>query len=92
MSTESKNKSLGQGIDEVIAALNGLDAASQITAIKAACDHLKIDLPEKTAACQGQGGGANTPKRRRIGDHLTWYRNSSRHQSTENREAAGKRG
>jgi hypothetical protein len=68
MSTETKSKSLGQAIDEVIAALEGLDAPSRVTAIKAACEHLKIEGFANTMGKQNQGGdgggggvGNNTP-------------------------------
>jgi hypothetical protein len=58
MSTENKPKSLGQAIDEVIAALDGLDATSRPIVIKAACEHLKIEGFGNAAAGQNQGGGA----------------------------------
>jgi len=37
-------KTLGQAIDELISALSSIDESSRITAIHAACDHLKIRL------------------------------------------------
>lgn len=37
-----KQKSLGQAIDELIQALEPLDETSRVTAIRAACEHLKI--------------------------------------------------
>ena len=37
-------KTIGQAIDELIGALSSIDEASRITAIKAACDHLKLEL------------------------------------------------
>src|SRR5438128_572123 len=40
-----KQKSLGQSIDELIQALEPLDETSRVTAIRAACEHLKIVLP-----------------------------------------------
>lgn len=39
-----KPKTLGQAIDELIAALSSIDEGSRMTAINAACDHLKLDL------------------------------------------------
>ncbi len=39
-------KTLGQAIDELIRALGPLDEPSRLTAIKAACEHLKIPLVE----------------------------------------------
>jgi len=39
-----KPKTLGQAIDELIAALSSIDEESRVTAINAACDHLKLDL------------------------------------------------
>lgn len=65
MSTETKSKSLGQAIDEVIAALEGLDAQTRVTAVKAACEHLKIEGFANAAGKQdqrgssGSGGGVN---------------------------------
>jgi len=38
-------KTLGSAIDEIVTALEGLDEMSRATAIKAACDHLKLALP-----------------------------------------------
>ena len=37
-------KSIGTAIDELIAALDPLDATARLTAIRAACDHLNIPL------------------------------------------------
>ena len=39
-------KTLGQAIDEIVHALGPIDAPSRITAIRAACEHLKIRLSE----------------------------------------------
>jgi|SRR5438552_16372683 len=36
---------LGQAIDQIIEALSELDQQAQITAVQAACDHLKIHTP-----------------------------------------------
>src|SRR5438270_2029220 len=40
---------LGQAIDQIIEALSGLDQQAQITAVQAACDHLKIHTPTRPA-------------------------------------------
>lgn len=49
MEHPTKNpKTIGQAIDELIAALSSLDEGSRITAIKAACEHLKLELFPKT--------------------------------------------
>ncbi len=37
-------KTIGQAIDELISALGSIDSGSQITAIRAACEHLNIPL------------------------------------------------
>jgi len=42
--TTETRKTLGQAIDELIQALEPLDDASRVTAIQAACGHLKIAL------------------------------------------------
>ncbi|HLI29751.1 MAG TPA: hypothetical protein VKV79_01470 [Terriglobia bacterium] len=39
-------KTLGQAIDSIVEALKSLDGSSQLTAIRAACDYLKIQAPE----------------------------------------------
>jgi len=41
----SQSKTLGQAVDELISALGSIDEASRVTALKAACDHLKIQMP-----------------------------------------------
>ncbi|HEY2975957.1 MAG TPA: hypothetical protein VGJ48_25815 [Pyrinomonadaceae bacterium] len=43
-------KSIGQAIDQIIHALSSLDDASRVTAIRAACEHLKIKPPESLGA------------------------------------------
>src|SRR5438045_6103909 len=43
-------KTLGQAIDKIIEALEGFDQPTQITAIQAACEHLKIHAPARTEA------------------------------------------
>ncbi len=50
-------RTLGQAIDAIVEALNSLDEASQVTAIKAACDPLKISPPESVGARQIPPGG-----------------------------------
>jgi hypothetical protein len=45
MEHQTKNpKTIGQAIDELIGALSSIDEASRVTAIRAACDHLKLEL------------------------------------------------
>jgi len=45
MEKQSENpKTLGQAIDELIAALSSISETTRITAIRAACEHLKIPL------------------------------------------------
>ena len=39
-----KKQTLGQAIDQVVAALEGLDAQARKTALQAACSHLEIEL------------------------------------------------
>jgi hypothetical protein len=57
MSAETKSKSLGQAIDEVIAALEGLDTPSRVTAIKAACEHLKVEGVANAGKSYADGNG-----------------------------------
>ncbi len=40
--------SLGQSIDDIIIALNDLDGASQLIAVRAACEHLNIPIENVT--------------------------------------------
>lgn len=47
--------SLGQAIDQIISALDGLDENARVTAISAACRHLKIHL----ASGEENGGTGN---------------------------------
>lgn len=64
-------KTLGHAIDEIIHALSSLDETARVTAIRAACEHLKIQPPEgfevKPPAPSGSGGpsvsGTLTPGR-----------------------------
>ncbi len=53
-------KTLGQAIDEIVHALNSLDQETQVTAIRAACDHLKIRPPEGLGAKLPSSSGAET--------------------------------
>ncbi len=48
MSTNTKTGTLGQAIDDIVAALEPLEAAVRIIAVKAACEHLNIEQPVKT--------------------------------------------
>jgi hypothetical protein len=50
-------KTLGQAIDAIIDALGSLDETSQATAIRAACDHLKIRPPDNLAVGKTSPGG-----------------------------------
>jgi hypothetical protein len=55
MEHQTKNpKTLGQAIDELIGALSSIDEASRVTAIKAACDHLKLELFSRVSLPQQQ--------------------------------------
>ncbi len=58
-------RTLGQAIDAIVEALKSLDEASQVTAIRAACDHLKIRSPENVGARQTPSAG--TPARPEAG-------------------------
>lgn len=40
-----KAKTIGQAIDAIIEALQDLDTPSRVSAIRAACDHLSVELP-----------------------------------------------
>lgn len=48
MSTETKLKSFGAAIDEIISALAGLDKKNQILAINAVCSHLDLGVDAAT--------------------------------------------
>ena len=43
-------RTLGQSIDEVVAALEPLDEAARMTAVRAACEHLEIAMPSNHSA------------------------------------------
>lgn len=49
-------KTLGQAIDQIIHALSQLDEKSRTTAIRAACEHLKIKPPEGLDAPERKSG------------------------------------
>jgi hypothetical protein len=55
-------KSIGAAIDELIAALEPLDATARMTAIRAACDHLAIKVEGVSALSGGlnAGGGGSS--------------------------------
>lgn len=57
--TEGKAKSLGSAIDEILAALEGLDTSVQINALRAVSEHLKLPgiFPDREA-----GGIPPTPQ------------------------------
>jgi hypothetical protein len=56
-------KTLGQAIDLIVEALRSLDEASRVTAINAACEHLKVAVPEKLGSVlpPAQGGPPTPP-------------------------------
>jgi hypothetical protein len=56
--TTETRKTLGQAIDELIQALEPLDDASRVTAIQAACGHLKIAL---AAGARAPGPSLHAP-------------------------------
>ena len=53
-------KTLGQAIDEIVQALSSLDAGTRVTAIRAACDHLKIQPPQNLAPNPPASSASNT--------------------------------
>jgi hypothetical protein len=54
----SSQKTLGQAIDEIIQALRSLQQNEQATAIRAACEHLRISPPANLGAVAGTGSPA----------------------------------
>lgn len=58
---ETGAKTLGQAIDAIIHALEPLEEASRITAIRASCEHLNIPLEEKPRSAPS-AEGSSTPK------------------------------
>jgi len=61
MEKQDTPKTLGQAIDAIVEALKSLEDTSQVTAIRAACDHLKIRPPETIAIRQAPPGGTPLP-------------------------------
>jgi hypothetical protein len=53
--TGASKKTLGTAIDEIVAALDGLEQSTRVTAIRAACEHLGITAPisEEPAPASG---------------------------------------
>lgn len=45
MSSDVKGKTFGQAIDEIVAALQGLDPASRAVAVRAACEKVEVEVP-----------------------------------------------
>ncbi len=59
MNTDASSKTLGAAIDGLITALDGLDSTDQLTAIRAACEHLGVPLgsnPQQTASAPTVAG------------------------------------
>lgn len=61
MEKQDTPKTLGQAIDAIVEALKYLDDTSQVTAIRAACDHLKIKPPETIGMGHARPGGTPPP-------------------------------
>ena len=57
MTTDSKGKTLGQAIDEVIAALRDLDETTRSVVMKAACEQLKIPIASGSLVEANRSGG-----------------------------------
>lgn len=57
--SSAKKKTIGQAIDDVIAALESVDDASRITVVRAACEHLGISGPTTDSQ---QGGTPIDPE------------------------------
>jgi len=53
--TGTTRKTLGSAIDEIVAALEGLDDATRLTAVRAACEHLGVRGLEQGADVLGRG-------------------------------------
>lgn len=51
---KSENKSIGAAIDEIIAALTDLDEPTRAIAVKAACEHLNINIGSSTTQVTAQ--------------------------------------
>lgn len=54
-------KTLGQAIDAIIKALTSLEPSEQTTAIRAACEHLKIRPPESLVSRTESSGQSGVP-------------------------------
>lgn len=66
MEKQDTPKTLGQAIDAIVEALESLDNTSQVTAIRAACDYLKIRPPETIGIGQAPPGGTPPPEGARL--------------------------
>ena len=61
MSEDGKSGwTLGQAIDAIVDALQGLDATTRASAIRAACDHLSIAAPQLDRRGSDGGGDSGT--------------------------------
>ena len=58
---ETKPKSLGAAIDEIIGALAGMEKKDQLVAINAVCTHLEIELAPPDNGHEGGASTQNTP-------------------------------
>jgi len=58
---DSKAKTLGQAIDEVVTALEPLDEATRLVAIRAACDHLGLTAAPALGSVAAPTGAAVFP-------------------------------
>lgn len=54
MAGDSKSKTLGEAIDEVINALANMDDTSRLTVIRAACEHLSIPISHSKTQTTGE--------------------------------------
>ena len=54
-------KTLGQAIDEIIAAVEALDEPARVTAVRAACEHLGLSALAPSAAGQTDAPAAQPP-------------------------------
>jgi hypothetical protein len=70
MSDDAKKpavKTLGQAIDAIIEALQDLDAPTRGSAIRAACDHLAVNLPSSIEPRRDQSSADALPERQEGG-------------------------
>ena len=77
-------KTIGQAIDQIINALSLLDETSRVTAIRAACEHLKVKPPEnlgaenqKSSSTTGVDGTGSPPVKAREIKELKEQKNPS---------------